>query len=54
MSLKLKLLLFKTIIQAKNWWLTPIILVTWEAEIERIAVQGQRRQTVCETSPSPK
>jgi hypothetical protein len=27
----------------------PIILVTWEAEIKRIAVQGQLRQTVRET-----
>jgi hypothetical protein len=25
-------------------WLTPIILATWEAEIRRIAVQGQLRQ----------
>jgi hypothetical protein len=25
----------------KNWWLTPIILATQEAEIRKIAVQGQ-------------
>jgi hypothetical protein len=27
----------------------PIILATWEAEIERITVKGQLRQIVCET-----
>jgi hypothetical protein len=31
----------------------PIILATWEAEIERIAVGGQPGQIVEET-PSPK
>jgi hypothetical protein len=25
----------------KDWWLTPVIQVTWEAEIRRIAVQSQ-------------
>jgi hypothetical protein len=30
-------------------WLTPIILVTQEAEIRRIVVQSQPRQIVCET-----
>jgi hypothetical protein len=34
---------------ARHWWLTPIILVTWEAEIRRIAVQSQPRQIVLET-----
>jgi hypothetical protein len=34
-------------------WLMPIILATWEAEIERITVQGQSRQIICEI-PSPK
>jgi hypothetical protein len=29
-------------------WLTPEILATWEAEIRRIAVRGQPRQTVHE------
>jgi hypothetical protein len=31
------------------WWLTPIILPTWEAEIRRIMVLGQAGQTVRET-----
>jgi hypothetical protein len=37
-----------------SWWLTPVTLATWEAEMERIVVQGQPRQIVCETPPSPK
>jgi hypothetical protein len=31
------------------WWLTPIILATWEAEIRRIVVQGQARKIDQET-----
>jgi hypothetical protein len=26
---------------ARHWWLTPIILATWEAQIRRIMVQNQ-------------
>jgi hypothetical protein len=39
--------------EARCWWLTPIILATWEAEIGRTAVQGQLEEIVCKT-PSPK
>jgi hypothetical protein len=35
--------------EAERWWLTPRILATCEAEIRRIAVQGQPRQIVRET-----
>jgi hypothetical protein len=38
---------------ARHQWLMPIILATWEAEIERIEVPGQPGQIVCKT-PSPK
>jgi hypothetical protein len=31
----------------------PVILITWEAEIRRMAVQDQPRKIVCKT-PSPK
>jgi hypothetical protein len=34
------------------WWFTPIILATWEADIGRIAVSGQPRQIVHDTSIS--
>jgi hypothetical protein len=27
--------------RAGCWWLTPVILATWQAEIKRISVQGQ-------------
>jgi hypothetical protein len=30
------------------WWLTPIILATWEVEIRRIEVRGQPREIVLE------
>jgi hypothetical protein len=30
---------------ARNWWLTPVILATWEAEIRMIKVRGQHGQT---------
>jgi hypothetical protein len=31
------------------WWLVPVILTTWEAEIRRIMIQGQHEEIVCET-----
>jgi hypothetical protein len=30
----------KIIINKSKWWLTPVILATWEAEIRGIVVQG--------------
>jgi hypothetical protein len=43
------LLFYKKRETARGQGLTPIILVTQEAEIRRIAVQSQPRQTVHET-----
>jgi hypothetical protein len=34
---------------ARHWWFTPVILATQEAEIRRITVLSQPRQTVHET-----
>jgi hypothetical protein len=44
------------IVFKKRMWcqmlvLTPVILVTWEAETERFTVQGQSQQIVHETPP---
>jgi hypothetical protein len=36
---------------AGHQWLTPIILVIWEAKIRRIVVEGQPRQTVIKIPP---
>jgi hypothetical protein len=30
---------------ARHWWLLLVILATWKAEIQRVKVQGQPRQT---------
>jgi hypothetical protein len=37
-----------------SWWLTPVILAIQEAEIRRITVQNQSRQTVPNTLTSKK
>jgi hypothetical protein len=34
---------------ARHWWFMPVILATQEAEIRRIAVRSQPRQTVHKT-----
>jgi hypothetical protein len=34
----------KHYLQAGHQWLTPVILATWETEIQRILVPGQPRQ----------
>jgi hypothetical protein len=38
---------------AEDWSLMPVFLATWEAEVERIAVQSQPKQIVLKTL-SPK
>jgi hypothetical protein len=36
-----------------SWWLTPVPLATWEAEVRRLAIQGQLTQKVHETPSQP-
>jgi hypothetical protein len=36
-------------LQARHWWLTPIILATQEAEIKRLLIRSQPGKIVCET-----
>jgi hypothetical protein len=42
-----------SIILARCQWLTPVILQIWEAEMGRITVRSQPRQTVHENFPPP-
>jgi hypothetical protein len=37
-------------IWSRTWWLMPVIPAAWEAEVKGIAIQGQPRQKVHETS----
>jgi hypothetical protein len=37
---------FKNIRHARYWWPKPVILSTWEAEIESIKAQSQLKQIV--------
>jgi hypothetical protein len=42
-------LAFKALSVAWHWWLTPVILSTWEAKSKRMMVQSQPRQKISET-----
>jgi hypothetical protein len=35
------------------WWLKPVILATWEAEVRRIKVQSKPRQKILKTLSQP-
>jgi hypothetical protein len=48
------MVIIQNVYVARHWWLMPVILATWEAEIWRITVGGQPRQIVREIPPSPK
>jgi hypothetical protein len=37
-------IIWNLLVSAEHWWLTPIILPTWEAEIRRVIVWGQSKQ----------
>jgi hypothetical protein len=39
---------------ARCWWLTPVILATWEVEIRRLEVWGQPVKIVQEFSSTRK
>jgi hypothetical protein len=43
------MILKKTIMRARYWWLTPVILAIQEAGIRRISVLSQPRQIVLKT-----
>jgi hypothetical protein len=40
-------------IQAGSQWPTPVILATWEAEVQRVMVRGHIRQKVSEIQSQP-
>jgi hypothetical protein len=44
---------FQVLSRTRYWWLTPVILVTQEAEIWRIKVQSQP-ETLSQKNPSQK
>jgi hypothetical protein len=39
--------------KARHWWFMPIILTSWEAEIQRIVISGQPQQK-CSKDPISK
>jgi hypothetical protein len=43
---------FKNSVQARCWWLIPIILTTWESEIRKNVVPGQPGQNIHDTPNS--
>jgi hypothetical protein len=36
---------FNTLFMGQTWWFTPVVLATWEPEIQRIQGQGQPSKT---------
>jgi hypothetical protein len=43
----------KTLISAGHWWLMPVILVSWEAEIRRLMIRALPNQNIGEIPSQP-